>query len=130
MIKKLIPIMLALVAIFCTTQMRGDTPPDRPVEIPIRKPGAHDLVRSLSEIQAYYNGMLSVVCTSVFADLGEIDLAVTNCTTGEFWEDSFDSSSVSQHLLPISSTSGWYEVVYTTENGDSYVGTFVIESNL
>lgn len=110
--------------------MRGDSPPESSQEIPIRQSGSHGSIRSLSEIQAYYNGMLSVVCTSVFADLGEIDLAVTNCTTGEFWEDSFDSSSVSQHLLPISSTSGWYEVVYTTENGDSYVGTFVIESNL
>lgn len=127
MIKKLIPIMLALVAIFCTTQMRGDTPPDRPVEIPIRKPGAHDLVRSLSEIQAYYNGMLSVVCTSVFADLGEIDLAVTNCTTGEFWEDTFESDDCMQHVLSVSGTPGLYEVTYTVESGGQYYGTFMIE---
>lgn len=127
MIKKLIPIMLALVAIFCTTQMRGDTPPDRPVEIPIRKPGAHDLVRSLSEIQAYYNGMLSVVCTSVFADLGEIDLAVTNCTTGEFWQDTFESDDCMQHVLSVSGTPGLYEVTYTVESGGQYYGTFMIE---
>lgn len=127
MIKKLIPIMLALVAIFCTTQMRGDTPPDRPVEVPIRKPGAHDLVRSLCEIQAYYYGMLSAVYTSVTFDLGEIDVTVTNCSTGEFWEDTFDSSISSQHLLQISGTSGFYEVTYTTERGDVYAGEFILE---
>ena len=110
--------------------MRGDSPPEYPIEIPIKKPGSHDTVRSLCEIQAYYNGMLSVVHTAITSNLGDVDVIVTNCSTGEFWEDSFDSSSVSQHLLPISSTSGRYEVVYTTENGDSYVGTFVIESNL
>ena len=119
--------MLALVAIFCTTQMRGDTPPDRPVEVPIRKPGAHDLVRSLCEIQAYYNGMLSVVCTSVFADLGEIDIAVTNCTTGEFWQDTFESYCCMQHVLSVSGTPGLYEVTYTVESGGQYYGTFMIE---
>lgn len=118
--------MLALVAIFCTTQMRGDTPPDRPVEVPIRKPGAHDLVRSLCEIQAYYYGMLSAVYTSVTFDLGEIDVTVTNCSTGEFWEDTFDSSISSQHLLQISGTSGFYEVTYTTSCGNLYEGSFVI----
>ena len=124
MIKKLIPIMLALVAIFCTTQMRGDTPPDRPVEVPIRKPGAHDLVRSLCEIQAYYYGMLSAVYTSVAYNLGEIDVIVTNCSTGEFWEDCFDSSMIPQHYLTISSTPGLYEVTYTTSSGDLFVPQF------
>ena len=130
MVKNLISILLVLAAIFCIMPMRGDSPPECSQEIPIRQSGSHGSIRSLSEIQAYYNGMLSAVYTSVTFDLGEIDVTVTNCSTGEFWEDSFDSSSVSQHLLPISSTSGRYEVVYTTENGDSYVGTFVIESNL
>lgn len=129
MVKNLISILLVLAAVFCTMPVRGDSTPES-YEIPVKRLDKKNQIRSLCDVQAYYNGMLSVVCTSVFADLGEIDLAVTNCTTGEFWEDSFDSSSVSQHLLPISSTSGWYEVVYTTENGDSYVGTFVIESNL
>ena len=70
--------------------------------------------------------MLSVVCTSVFADLGEIDLAVTNCTSGEFWEDTFDSSIISQHILHISGTSGFYEVTYTTSCGNlnHFCGTF------
>ena len=126
MVKNLISILLVLVAIFCNMPMRGDSPPECSQEIPIRQSGSHGSIRSLCEIQAYYNGMLSVVCTSVSADLGEIDLAVTNCSTGEFWEDTFDSSISSQHLLQISGTSGFYEVVYTTEDGNFYEGSFVI----
>ena len=127
MVKNLISILLVLVAIFCNMPMRGDSPPECSQEIPIRQSGSHGSIRSLCEIQAYYNGMLSVVCTSVSADLGEIDLAVTNCSTGEFWEDTFDSSISSQHLLQISGTSGFYEVTYTTERGDVYAGEFILE---
>lgn len=82
---------------------------------------------SLESIEAYYYGMLSAVHTSLATDLGEIDVTVTNCSTGEFWEDTFDSSSLSQHVLPISGTHGPYEVIYTTETGDLFYGTFVIE---
>ena len=127
MVKNLISILLVLAAIFCIMPMRGDSPPESSQEIPIRQSGSHGSIRSLSEIQAYYNGMLSAVYTSVTFDLGEIDVTVTNCSTGEFWEDTFDSSSISQHLLPISSTPGLYEVTYTTSSGDLYEGTFMIE---
>ena len=126
MVKNLISILLVLVAIFCNMPMRGDSPPECSQEIPIRQSGSHGSIRSLSEIQAYYNGMLSTVCSSVASDLGEIDVTVTNCTTGEFWEDTFNSSLTSLHLLQISSTSGFYEVTYTTETGSIYEGFFLI----
>ena len=71
--------------------------------------------------------MLSAVYTSVTSDLGEIDVTVTNCSTGEIWEDTFDSSTTSQHLIQISGTSGFYEVAYTTENGNLYEGSFCLE---
>ena len=126
MVKKFITLLVLLVTSLCILPMRGDTPPDRPVEIPIRKPGAHDSIRSLCEIQAYYQGMFSAVHTSKTADLGEVDILVTNCSTGEFWQDTIDSSITSQHLLQISSTSGFYEVTYTTETGSIYEGSFLI----
>ena len=80
-----------------------------------------------SPVESYYYGMLSAVYTTAVSDLGEIDVRVTNISTGESWEDNFDSSSISQHLLPISSTSGLYEVTYTTSSSDIYEGTFIIE---
>ena len=127
MLKKIISILLALASIFCALPLHGDVPPERSLEIPIKKLDKSDLIRSLCEIQACYYGMLSAVHTSVSSDLGEIDITVTNCSTGEFWEDTFDSSSLSQHVLPISGTHGPYEVIYTTETGDLFYGTFVIE---
>lgn len=130
MVKKFISIVVVLAAIFCAVPMRGDSPPEFTIEIPIKKPGSHDTVRSLCEIQAYYNGMLSAVYTSVTSDLGEIDVTVTNCSTGEIWEDTFDSSTTSQHLIQISGTSGFYEVAYTTENGNLYEGSFVLNNPL
>lgn len=127
MVKKLIPILLAFATMFCTLPMRGDSPPDRSHEIPVKKLDKNNKIRSLCDIQACYYGMLSAICTSVTSDLGEIEVTVTNCSTGEVWYDTFDSSAISQHQLAISSSSGLYEVYYVTDSGDLYEGTFVIE---
>lgn len=128
MAKRLFTFIFALASLVCVLPMRGENPTIPQKEIPIKRVNdtSHP-IRSLSEIQAYYNGMLSVVCTSVFADLGEIDLAVTNCTTGEFWEDTFESDDCMQHVLSVSGTPGLYEVTYTVESGGQYYGTFMIE---
>lgn len=79
------------------------------------------------EISAVYYGMINSVVTFVSSDLGEISLTVTNCSTGEMWCDEFDSSTESQTILPISGDYGIYEVVYITESGDVYEGSFTIE---
>ena len=128
MAKRLFTFIFALASLVCVLPMRGENPTIPQKEIPIKRVNntSHP-IRSLSEIQAYYNGMLSAVYTSVTFDLGEIDVTVTNCSTGEFWEDTFDSSISSQHLLQISGTSGFYEVTYTTERGDVYAGEFILE---
>lgn len=127
MVKKLIPILLAFAAMFCTLPMRGDSPPDRSHEIPVKKLDKNNKIRSLCDIQACYYGMLSAIHTTVATDLGEIEVIVTNCSTGEVWYDTFDSSLHTQHVLSISGTPGHYEVIYSVESGDLYEGTFVIE---
>lgn len=78
-------------------------------------------------IESYYNGMIGSVCTSFVGDLGEVELIVTNTFTGESWNYLFDSASEPQSILPISGSSGYYEVEYITESGDVYVGEFLIE---
>ena len=78
-------------------------------------------------IESYYNGMIGSVCTSFVGDLGEVELIVTNTFTGESWNYLFDSASEPQSILPISGSSGYYEVEYITESGDVYVGEFIIE---
>ena len=78
-------------------------------------------------IHALFNGMSSTIQTTVTSDLGEIEMTVTNLSTGEAWSDSFDSGVIMQTLLPISGTPGYYEIEYVTESGDVYAGEFLIE---
>lgn len=86
------------------------------------------LVRDLQvTISADYYSMLSSIYTTVYDDLGEVEVYVTNTSTGEFWMTSFDSSNEQQSFLQISGTPGYYEIEYITESGDVYEGEFLIE---
>ena len=97
--------------------------------IPIQVDRELVLHRDLSScaIKAFYYGMLSSIQTTVTSDLGQIEMTVTNLSTGEAWSDSFDSGLIMQTLLPISGTPGYYEIEYITESGDVYAGEFLIE---
>ena len=127
MIKKLIPLFLALAAMFCIVPMRGDTPPDKGQEIPIRKVDDNRIIRSLTEVQlsAWYNPVFMLIQTNSTSDLGSVEMTVTNLSTGETWTDSFDSV-VTPPLLPISGAPGLYEITYLTSFGALYEGTFTI----
>lgn len=86
------------------------------------------LVRDLQvTISADYYSMFSSIYTTVYDDLGEVEVYVTNTSTGEFWMTSFDSSNEQQSFLQISGTPGYYEIEYITESGDVYEGEFLIE---
>ena len=128
MIKKLIPLFLALAAMFCIVPMRGDTPPDKGQEIPIRKVDDNRIIRSLTEVQlsAWYNPVFMLIQTNSTSDLGSVEMTVTNLSTSETWTDSFDYV-VTPHLLPISGAPGLYEITYLTSFGNLYEGTFTIE---
>ena len=128
MIKKLIPLFLALAAMFCIVPMRGDTPPDEGREIPIRKVDDNRIIRSLTDIElsAWYNTAFMCIQTLASINIGLIDMTVTNFTTGETWSDTFDSA-VSPHFLQISGAPGLYEITYLTSFGNLYEGTYIIE---
>lgn len=125
MIKKLIPLFLALAAMFCIVPMRGDTPPDEGREIPIRKVDNSDLIRSLADLLVYYDGYC-LIQTSIVSDLGIVEMTVTNLTTGETWSDTFDTA-ISPHFLQISGAPGFYEITYLTSFGDLYEGQLIID---
>lgn len=75
-------------------------------------------------ITACYYGMFEGILTNVSSNLGQIEVVVTNETTGEMWHFLFDSTSYRQDLLRISGTPGFYCVTYTTDRGEKYQGTF------
>lgn len=98
-------------------------------EIPVKKvlPGINERSLTSECIDACYYGILEGIQTVVSADLGLIDVIVQNCSTGEIWSDSFNSSQTNVHFLSITSNPGVYEIVYTTHSGERYEGTFYID---
>ena len=98
------------------------------MEIPLNLFTQQDLNRSLvfMPLTCHYYGMMTSLVTNVASDLGNVTLTVTNFSTGEVWGTVFDSAVDSQVILPISSTSGYYEVFYVTERGEFYLGNFTI----
>ena len=77
-------------------------------------------------VECCYFCMMDSIVTTVFTDLGDVTLTVTNCSTGSVWYDSFDSALEPQTILPLSGEPGIYEIVYITESGGVYEGTFTI----
>lgn len=74
-------------------------------------------------IDCYYAAFLSIIQTNVSDNLGEITIEVLNTTTGEYIYDTFDSAVTQQHILNITGSSGFYTITYTTESGETYLGT-------
>ena len=126
MVKKLTPILLVVVAVICAIPVCGRSPQEPDKDILIRIADNSELIRSLHEIQAHYLEISRTIFTTVTSDLGQIEMTVTNLSTGETWFDSFDSGMIMQTLLPISGTAGYYEIEYVTESGDVYEGIFIL----
>lgn len=86
-------------------------------------------VRSLKPavIESCYLRMLSGIQTVVTKEQGDINMYVSNITTGESWSYSFDSIMEPQSFIQLSGNPGYYEVEYVTESGDIYYGVFIIE---
>lgn len=78
-------------------------------------------------VECCYLGMMDSIVTTVFTDLGDVALTVTNTSTGSVWYDTFDSALEPQTLLTLSGEPGIYEIVYITESGGVYEGTFTIQ---
>lgn len=124
---KTIFFILTFLTFVCPTSLRGDTPQKTESVITIMQigePTSRDI--GSPPLQAVYNECLSVITTYVTTKMGLFEMAVTNLSTGEIWIDYFNSDFTIQSELPISGDPGYYEVVYTSENGSCYHGNFMI----
>ena len=126
--RKLMILFMALLLPLSAINMRADEE-DAVIKIPLNYGKGVDLRRDFSQelVVSCYYGMMSSIQTSFFADLGEIEVYVTNCSTGEMWYDTFDSGVEPHTVLYISGAAGLYEITYTTESGDVYEGSFIVE---
>ena len=108
-------------------EMRADDP-NVDKRIPLRVDRKGKLSRDVDlKIVATYCEAFSFIQTTVYDDLGEVELIVTNTSTGESWNCLFDSASEPQFLLPLSGSEGYYEIEYITVAGDVYAGELLIE---
>ena len=126
--KKLFILITALLLPLFAFEMSADDE-NAKMKIPLELSPGTRLGRSLTSevVECYFFGMMSTIQTIVLSDLGDVSLTVTNCSTGEVWYDIFDSAMEPQNYLPISGSAGIYEVVYITESGNVYEGTFTIQ---
>lgn len=124
--RKHIILCLALFLPLFAFNMKADE--NENFKIPLKSSNGKELCRGLDQLilECYYNGSIGFLLTNILADEGEITFILTNLSTGETWSNSFDSGSVSQVITTISGTAGYYEIIYLTETGDSYVGNFIL----
>lgn len=125
--RKFLLFLTALLMPVFALDMRADGE-DAVMKIPLKMDSGTNLNRSLvpESVECHYFGMMNSVVTTVWSDLGEVVLTVTNCSTGNVWYDTFDSTQEPQTALALSGEPGIYEIVYITETGDIYEGTFTI----
>ena len=125
--RKFLVFLTALLMPVFALDMRADGE-DAVMKIPLKMDSGTYLNRSLvpESVECHYFGMMNSVVTTVWSDLGEVVLTVTNCSTGNVWYDIFDSAQEPQAALALSGEPGIYEIVYITETGDIYEGTFTI----
>lgn len=127
---KFLLILLAVFLPLSASALNADEPPhkqDIPL-YPIDPEGGKDIRSQIQHpIECHYLGMINAFVTTVWSDLGDVTLIVTNCSTGSVWYSSFDSTMEPQNFLSISGESGFYEIIYVTESGNLYKGSFTID---
>lgn len=120
---------MALLLPLFALKMRADDENTKIMNIPLELGPEIILTRNLIEepISCYYYGMITSIVTTLSSNQGNVSLNVTNVSTGEIWYDVFDSANKPQTILQISGTSGLYQIIYHTESGNIYEGSFIIE---
>ena len=81
--------------------------------------------RTIVPIEAYYIAFNSSICVTFSQNLGDMDVTVTNLTTGD--SDDFEIvASVGSTLLPISGDAGYFRIDFILASGTQYYGEFEI----
>jgi hypothetical protein len=125
--KSIILLVAFLLPLFALEMSADEKPQIKKIPLQLDEDSRLHRDLSLCVIEVYYFSMLSSIQTTITSDLGQIEMMVTNLSTGEVWSDTFDSGVIMQTLLPISGTPGFYAIEYVTESGDVYAGEFLIE---
>lgn len=110
--------LILSVSLFASSDTK--TQNQEPINVELEKGNSNETKhpRTLSPITCVYvDGMVQL---TMFENLGEIELIVTNQTTGEQW------STVNNTVLQTSTTTGIYLVEIIAEDGTVYWGTYTL----
>ena len=77
-------------------------------------------------ITAYAIPEAGVITISFVRNIGEVDVELINCASGEFVSD-IVSSKDGGAIISFSGDIGHYRILFTTENGRDYIGEFDVE---
>ena len=75
---------------------------------------------------AYAIPEAGVITISFVRNIGEVDVELINCASGEFVSD-IVSSKDGGAIISFSGDIGHYRILFTTENGRDYIGEFDVE---
>ena len=88
-------------------------------------PGHGPKAPALVPISAHYMSLLSTVILTFTSNLGEIEVEITNTTSGGYVSGTIDTQYLSS-MIPISMGSGHYILLFTLPSGRQYIGEFDI----
>jgi|GEM_PF-1951149 len=87
---------------------------------PLRAPSDNDVV-----IELIYRTELSSFFISWSGLSGMVGVLIENVSTGEDISTRLDAS-IPMHVVPISGSSGYYTITFTTSDGHQYVGNLTL----
>lgn len=128
------PFVLSFLVIFCFgMRLYAENPiskHDKGIDIPISGACPIDTTRrrspELIPMRAVCYTDVPIVVISFVRNIGEVEIELFNCSSGEFVSD-IVSSKDGGTMIPFSGTVGHYRILFTTENGRDYIGEFDIE---
>lgn len=125
-----IKLLLFLAALLC---LAAQTPAKAMTEVadtvivieplPGYQPGHGPKAPFIVPIHAHYVSLLSTVILTFTANLGEIEVEITNTTTGGYDSGIIDTQYLSDSI-PITMGSGHYIILFTLPSGRRYIGEF------
>lgn len=119
--KKILMLLTLMLSLQCYVgATNSDVQEEKATDVKLEKGKSNEIKhpRSLIPITCVY--VDGTVQLTILENLGEIELFVTNQTTGEQW------STVNKWVLQTSTANGVYLVEIVTENGDTYWGTYTL----
>lgn len=124
--------IVLLLSFICLVAMTSWSAEDDPQFIPIAvldntiETGQTHRAPAFIPMQAYYDGFLTSVCVQFLQNIGDVEVTITNLSTGDYVNYNVDSSTGGV-FLPISGVEGTYRIVFLLSSGVGYEGEFEIE---